>query len=396
MRNLFSKGLMAAAAVMMFASCSNEEGNVPAVDAKTTDVTIGVSLKGASTKVGGADVNLEGDVIATIKSPVIVPMVDGAYLNPIILEDITNDTKQYKETRLQQNVNSFRVYGNIPTEGLSEAKVFTMPSLVREDADFGTGYKKPYDLYYYAEAVAQSADGENKFLVGKGSVPGDWASTATTQAESVGDNNRVKISGVKYAVGVLAAGVRVDLTNPDEAMFGELKDQTYAQIVAQDKPIVLKGITVSGQPGELDATFAQSGSDITVYETATRTELKSAGEKIAFSDSKMTGEPNVYCIVAPEDADVVTVNFVFTNTTGSDFETNGGQTIAAGSDFYLATSIRKDELNKIFDAAKTTVLNVAVKDWGKASKDPIVTTDAEIGVEIDTTWGEGMVFDQDL
>lgn len=392
MRNLFSKGLMAAAAVMMFASCSNEEGNVPAVDAKTTDVTIGVSLKGASTKVGGADVNLEGDVIATIKSPVIVPMVDGAYMNPIILKDIENNTKQYKEVRLQTNVNSFRVYGNIPTDGLDEAKVFAMPSLVREDADFGTGYKKPYDLYYYAEAVAASAPGENKFFVGNGTSQGDWETTATTTAEEVGNNNRVKIAGVKYAVGVLATGVRVDLTNPNEKMFGADKNQAYADVA----PIVLKGITVSGQPGELDATFAQSGSDITVYETATRTDLKDSEGKIAFSDGKMTGDPNVYCVVAPEDADVVTVNFVFTNTTGFDFVNNAGETIANGADFYLATSVRKDADNKIFDAAKTTVLNVAVKDWGKASTTPIVTTDAEIGVVIDTTWGAGMVFDQDL
>lgn len=335
--------------------------------------------------------NLEGSNIAKITKPMIVPMVDGAYLNPIILNDIeagpaTDAKKAYKQVRLQQNIDAFRVYGNVNYTG-SEANVFVMPSLTPADASAKlAGCYEPYGLYYYAEAVASENPADNRFLVGTSQTPGDWETAAVTPATtSLGNNNRVKINGVKYAVGVLTVGVRVDLT-VDEAIF---EGEKYAAVT----PITLSAITVSGQPADLDATFAEvEGTDLTVYEEAADSEL---GKTIAYSSGKVE-EANVYCVVAPESDESVTVNFEFINTTGKKFTNNAGDVINPNDKFYLATVIRKDATNNVFEAAKTTLLNVAVKDWGKATTTPVQTTDAEIGVVVDTSWAEGMVFDQEI
>ena len=374
---------------MGLTSCQ-EEVEKP-VDVKTSDVTIGLTLKGATTRSTGTDVNLSGTNIAKITKPMIVPMVDGAYLNPIILNDIeagpaTDVKKAYKQVRLQQNINAFRVYGNVDYKG-SEANVFVMPSLTPADASAKlAGCHDPYGLYYYTEAVASKNPDDNRFLVGTGTAPGDWETTAATPATtSLGNNNRVRINGVKYAVGVLTVGVRVDLT-VDEAIF---EGEKYAAVT----PITLSAITVSGQPADLDATFAEvEGTDLTVYEEAADSEL---GKTIEYKSGKVEGA-NVYCVVAPESDESVTVNFEFINTTGKKFTNNAGVEINPNDKFYLATVIRKDATNNVFEAAKTTLLNVAVKDWGKATVEPIKTTDAEIGVVVDTSWAQGMVFDQEI
>lgn len=383
---LFATALVAG--TMGLTSCQ-EEVEKP-VDVKTSDVTIGLTLKGATTRSTGAEVNLEGSNIAKITKPMIVPMVNGAYLNPIILNDIAAgpaaDAKAYKQVRLQQNIDAFRVYGNVNYTG-SEANVFVMPSLTPADASEKlAGCYEPYGLYYYAEAVASENPADNRFLVGTSQTPGDWETAAVTPATtSLGNNNRVKINGVKYAVGVLTVGVRVDLT-VDEAIF---EGQTYASV----DPITLSAITVSGQPADLDATFAEiEGTDLTVYEEAANSEL---GKTIAYSGGKVEGA-NVYCVVAPESDESVTVNFEFVNTTGKKFTNNASVEIKPGDKFYLATVIRKDVDNNVFEAAKTTLLNVAVKDWGKATTSPVQTTDAEIGVVVDTSWAQGMVFDQEI
>ena len=383
---LFATALVAG--TMGLTSCQ-EEVEKP-VDVKTSDVTIGLTLKGATTRSTGAEVNLEGSNIAKITKPMIVPMVDGAYLNPIILNDIAagpaTNAKAYKQVRLQQNIDAFRVYGNVNYTG-SEANVFVMPSLTPADASAKlAGCHDPYGLYYYTEAVASENPADNRFLVGTGTAPGDWETTAATAATtSLGNNNRVKINGVKYAVGVLTVGVRVDLT-VDEAIF---EGEKYAAVT----PITLSAITVSGQPADLDATFAEvEGTDLTVYEEAANSEL---GKTIAYSGGKVEGA-NVYCVVAPESDESVTVNFEFVNTTGKKFTNNAGVDINPGDKFYLATVIRKDATNNVFEAAKTTLLNVAVKDWGKATTSPVQTTDAEIGVVVDTSWAQGMVFDQEI
>lgn len=383
---LFATALVAG--TMGLTSCQ-EEVEKP-VDVKTSDVTIGLTLKGATTRSTGAEVNLEGSNIAKITKPMIVPMVDGAYLNPIILNDIAagpaTAAKAYKQVRLQQNINAFRVYGNVNYTG-SEANVFVMPSLTPADASEKlAGCYEPYGLYYYAEAVASENPADNRFLVGTSQTPGDWETAAVTPATaSLGNNNRVRINGVKYAVGVLTVGVRVDLT-VDEAIFGGEK---YAAVT----PITLSAITVSGQPADLDATFAEiEGTDLTVYEEAADSEL---GKTIEYKSGKVE-EANVYCVVAPESDESVTVNFEFINTTGKKFTNNAGVEINPNDKFYLATVIRKDVDNNVFEAAKTTLLNVAVKDWGKATTSPVQTTDAEIGVVVDTSWAEGMVFDQEI
>lgn len=129
-----------------------------------------------------------------------------------------------------------------------------------------------------------------------------------------------------------------------------------------------------------------------MYEEAANSEL---GKTIAYSGGKVEGA-NVYCVVAPESDESVTVNFEFVNTTGKKFTNNAGVEIKPGDKFYLATVIRKDVDNNVFEAAKTTLLNVAVKDWGKATTSPVQTTDAEIGVVVDTSWAQGMVFDQEI
>lgn len=412
MKNLYSKSLMAAVAVMMLASCSNEEpGTDGLISGKTTKVAISMSLsQGKTTKATQDEVNM-GENIQDINNVIIVPYIGDVSQNIISLGTFKEkeQTTHYKQATIAQDVNKFRVYGNLPGTYADNAS-FVFPDLtlqeISDEYDFSgaSGFMKPYGLYYYTEAVASNSDSDNRFEISS-STETDWVNASYSPAtEKVGASTFVKISKVKYPVGVLAAavinGAAEESANDTKKIFSDdgltasssLKDLRDAGTA---NPFEIAGIVIEGQPKNLDATFKPVGSDeVKVYESATKNDLSAAS--LDFDESNKIKNANIYCVVAPEDADNIIVNFRFKNVSGKHLHLNDGTVAAPNSYFYLYATLRANESNKIFDAATSTLLNATVQDWGRGTTEIVETTDVAIGIVIDASWAKGIKFDENI
>lgn len=400
MKNLFSKSLMMAAAAMMFVSCSNEEDVVVnPYEGKTSEVSIAMSVKGSKASAG--DVNMDGNSeIATIKNVVIVPMVGTAFQNPIMFGDFTDETKKNTVKRtLPQTVNKFRVYGNATTATAKEQKVFADGDLTMsvggDVINKGTmDCYAPHALYYYSE--------DANFGMATG-ASFDFDGTFTPSAgQPIGTNNLVKLSGVQYKMGVLAALIKNgdNTTTFYNSNGDELGD--YDTAVA---PITVTGITVSDQTEKFNVNFDAQGTPVNVYETATNPVIYTDATELSHGDRS---KGNVYCVVAPSEAGkTVTLNIEFTVKDGVYFVAQSGQKFGtvdaepeAKKTFYLPVVLDKEQATsgsgEVFAADYATLLNATVKNWGLASEAPVESSDVTIGVEFDVTWEQGLVFDLDI
>jgi len=387
---LFATALVAG--TMGLTSCSEENENLIPTDGKTTKVAISMSLA-QQTRATADEVNM-GSTIADINNVVIVPMVNDVAQNVIALGTFDADvvTTHYKQASILQTVNKFRVYGNLPGTFTDNA-AFTFPSLAQDAAGTGdlASCVKPHGLYYYAEA---GNTGTNKFEVGTGAsweAVSNWAPITDNQA--VGTNTYIRIGGVKYAVGVLAAGV-IDGSDKDKMIFKDEKGTYSINSVGVAEPFVVDGIVVEDQPKNFDATFGETGGNVMVYETATAASLLQS--KLAFDGSNKVSGANVYCVVAPENKDNIKVNIRFQNKSGKTLVLNSGDEVAPDGYLYLWATLRKTADNNIFSAATSTLLNATVQDWGRATTTIVETTDVAIGLVIDTTWAKGILFDENI
>lgn len=402
MKNLFSKSLMMAAAAMMFVSCSNEEDVVVnPYEGKTSEVSIAMSVKGSKASAG--DVNMDGNSeIATIKNVVIVPMVGTAFQNPIMFGDFTkNDVNSKTEKRtLPQTVNKFRVYGNATTATAKEQKVFA-----DGDLTMSVGAKvvkgemdcyAPHALYYYSE--------NSNFKMATGTTF-DWlasSSWADSNGEPIGTNNLVKLSGVQYKMGVLAALIK---NGDNTTTFYNSNGDELGNYDTAVAPITVTGITVSDQTEKFNVNFDAQGTPVNVYETATNPVIYTDATELSHGDRS---KGNVYCVVAPSEAGkTVTLNIEFTVKDGVYFVAQSGQKFGtvdaeqeAKKTFYLPVVLDKEQAtsgsSEVFAADYATLLNATVKNWGLASEKPVESSDVTIGVEFDVTWEEGLVFDVEI
>lgn len=387
---LFATALVAG--TMGLTSCSEENENLIPTDGKTTKVAISMSLA-QQTRATADQVNM-GSAIADINNVVIVPMVNDVAQNVIALGTFDADvvTTHYKQASILQTVNKFRVYGNLPGTFTDNA-AFTFPSLAQDAAGTGdlASCVKPHGLYYYAEA---GNTGTNKFEVGTGAsweAVSNWAPITDNQA--VGTNTYIRIGGVKYAVGVLAAGV-IDGSDKDKMIFKDDEGTYSINSVGVAEPFVVAGIVVEDQPKNFDATFGETGGNVMVYETATAASL--LDDKLAFDGSNKVSGANVYCVVAPENKDNIKVNIRFQNKSGKTLVLNNKEEVAPDGYLYLWATLRKTADNNIFSAATSTLLNATVQDWGRATTTIVETTDVAIGLVIDTTWAKGILFDENI
>lgn len=390
---LFATALVAG--TMGLTSCQEEVENPASVDGKTTKVAISMSLA-QQTRATADEVNM-GAKIADINNVAIVPMVGDLAQNVIAMGTFkaTEAITHYKNATIPQTVDKFRVYGNLPS-ALTDNAPFVFPSLAQAAAGTGdlASFVKPHALYYYAEADNKNGS-SNKFQIGTGA---DWASAAWADIAdnaTVGTNTLIRIKGVKYAMGVLAVGV-LDGSDKNKMIFKDAEGETTYSIntVGVEKPFVVDGIVVEDQPKDFDAKFGETGGNVMVYETAAAADLLSG--KLAFDGSNKVSGANVYCVVAPEDKDLVIANIRFQNKSGKTLVLNSGETVANGGYFYLYARLRQKDSQNIFAAATSTLLNATVKDWGRATKEIVESTDVEIGLEIDTTWAQGISFDEEI
>ena len=395
MKNLFSKSLMVAAAALTLVSCSNEE-EVPVnpYEGKTSDVTVVMSIVGAGSKSSAADVNMDGNV-QDINNAVIVPMVGNAYQTPIVFETISNGSDKKVKT-LPQTVNRFRVYGNATECTADETKVFTKEHLKFEVGSAteinSENFYAPHGLYYYRDTqndgykAANNTSWDDVF----------WTSV-TPNSDPIGTNNCVKIDGVKYAVGVLAAAVKNGDTTTEfygtDPSTGLPLGSTW-----QEGDIEISGILIYDQAKSFDDSFTASGDEVNVYEEVANG--KAAINDLNAVNENSRGTGNIYCVVSPTVANTVSLNIEF--KANKYFYLADGTTLIKPNDkIYLPVVLDKElATNKgaaeIFEAAKATFLNATVKNWGLASKTPIESTDVTIGVEFDASWAAGLNFNLDI
>lgn len=391
MRNLFSKGLMAAAAVMMFASCSNEEGvNVPVANGDQTKVTLGVSVLGSK---AAADMNFEDPTKLT--NVAVVPFVGNAPQKPIQWANVTSKTEPVV-AQMVNTVDHFKVYGNLT--GTQYGKTADVYGLT--DADFaltkagvinGNQTYNPHEaLYYFADATSFMRATEGT----------DWASAAYGDAEegAINDAKYIKISGVSYAVGTLAAAV---MNGDATACFYPTADLTAEDAMdATTAGVKVTGILIDGQK-DLTADLATKGDAKTVYEVADK-EGAFATVKIDNKDNALANG-NIFSIVSPtSNGEAVNVNIEFELPQNVFLkQTNGNKVGSADSatKIYLGLKLTKndtDYTNEVFGKGLVTILNATVKNWGIASDKPVVVTNAEIGVEFDTTWEDGNIYNVEI
>lgn len=377
---------MATAAVVALASCSNdEEVAAPVVD---QEVRLGVSVAIPGTKAGSSagDVNQVTDgSFSTISNVVVVPVVGNSLQAPITLGDMenTNSEKQlYKNATLPSNVSAFRVYGNVPTAQTDAIAGGGFTYTPVGNADFkdsasqyydeGNGYKTPYPLFYYGNT------NPGGFYVATGedwtTVP-DWGSKTT----ALGGNNLVKIDGVTYSVGVLAAGIRA----------GE-------DAKADASKFVLQGIVITNQPASVNQDMERAGANtVMTFAAATDAALKEQAISWNTSNTNVVTDANIYAVVMPEEAGNISVWFQFQYTGADEYHVADG-TLTTNDYVYYRGSLNAKDGKQIFDAGYTTLVNAAVSDWSNGYTDVQEDTDATIGVVIDTQWKQGLSYDIEL
>lgn len=414
------------AGALTFNACKNEEPN-PGVDLNgpKTNVTVGMTLakkasapkKMAKSAISGNDLNMNDDgTIQDVKNVVIVPMVKGAKLQPIKLGTYVSGTTttHYRTATILQTTDEFRVYGNMPEAWYNAmdtnavfsiaASYLTIAESVETNKPTVGTYYAPHPLYYYVDALGST----NGFQVAQSSTPGDWENPTggyqNPVAGVVGDNNRVKIKGVNYAVGALVAGVRAALTTEaaDKDMFYSNKEDdsdacSWNELAANGgtQQMDITGVVIAGQTKTFTETFTRSGSEVVpVYAAAVSTIMQTGALSFDGETGKVKNA-NVYSTVAPEDGQTVLLNFQFQNKTQKYFKTNDGVEIAPDGYFYLQASISKTDKD-IFAADFTTLVNGKVTDWGKSSSTVVESTEVEIGIEIDTDWQQGTVYEVEM
>lgn len=405
---LFATALVAGTLGMT--SCTSEEFVDGAGSGTENTVTLSMSVADKfGTRSTANQVNLGGSAnLQTISNVTVVPMRGASSLNPIVLGDLNpadDNRKVEKQTPLNSLVDAFKVYGNVPAENFDATKVFEGFTIsTTESASAGTikGFNsetlyEPHKLYYYG--YAKAADG-NSIYVGNDYAS---ASTALQTGETIGDNKYVKVTGVDYAVGVLAAAV----LSGDQAtkVYTKSEEGAYSESDEKvEKVVTLKGIFFDNQKESFNEDFETSGADISVYSEAAAPTL--ASTKIEFDDTyKTITGANFYVIAnatTTATEDWVKGNFVFTLPAGKYIKVGTGTAAEdfIGGDtetlFYIAFKMEPKERQAVFQKDHTTIINATVKKWGLASDEPVEVTDVTLGVEINMDWQEGLSYDVEI
>lgn len=413
MRNgmyLFAAAIVAS--TVGLSSCSNDEEGVGGTDWKngpTKDVTLSLSVKKVSKRITSDEAN-QGNTIQEIKDIWVVPMVGNEYLQPISMGNITptNASPDLKKVAtLNTSINKFVVYGNVgDSDGTwSESSIFVEPefSLMQKtgvpEAIKSTTYE-PYPMYYYGLA----GEGTNPI---KGYTDKDFTQgeATITAGDPIGSSYAaIKVSGVNYGVGLLAAAVLNG--DEDEVFYPTNNGGTLeGDAVGADEAIEIAGVLINGQYTKLNKTFdkAADASEGNVYEEAADVILKEKSAKIAFANNKVANA-NIYSVVAKTEAEKnVTMNIVFKIKQGHFIKNNSGQILGeADKDAYAFLGVILDAEKAsttekcVFQKDFTTLLNATVTDWGNLSGEEVITTDVNLGVEIDTEWQQGIAYDVEI
>lgn len=411
---LFAAALVAGTVGMT--SCSSEIDDLTSPwEGKTTDATIGFSVNGLpGTRSTVDDVNWGGNV-ATIKNVAVIPMIGETSTTPIKFGNIAGSATAADDNKvqrsLQSTVNRFLVYGNMPDgiySNLSETATpnlgdinFTLTQGTTAQLNIGgspVDVYAPHGLYYYRDTEVAAPGGTEKkagYLKSDNNwdqVSGAW--TLTTNAIEAAKS--IKIQDVRYAVGVLATAVFQNDNN--NSVFYKSDDSyttSYKFTEFGTSPVKVTGIVIYDQYKTL--TYKFEGSNLVpVYDTDEQNEGALATTKL--SEEQKTGA-NFYTVVAPTAAGKgIGISIEFTVVADTKMKTTAHE-YAAGDKFYMQATLSPktpddpEKPNSVFSAATSTMLNATVTDWGKATVNPEKPTDANVGIEFDASWIQGVVYD---
>ena len=219
----------------------------------------------------------------------------------------------------------------------------------------------------------------------------NWAgATYGGLTSSVVGAKYIKIDDVNYAVGVLAAAVLNG--DADNNCFYTNAAGTEGATNAAGAGVKVSGIVVDGQK-DFDVNFATINAGKTVYETAAVADF--AAQSVGTANQ---GAANIYMIASPTGTENVNVNIEFELPANKYLKKTDGTVIGGTSatKFYLGLQLTPTTGHNVFVADFVTYLNATVKNWGIASKTPVVVTDAEIGVVFDVTWQEGNIYNVEI
>lgn len=411
---LFATAIVAG--TMGLASCSSDEEAAGGTDlgslinGKKNDVTLALSVKGAVDKRLSQDEANMGSTIQTISNIYVVPMIStttpqasSVYLNPIKMPDFTNGLSRVEETaKLNENINEFKVYGNISK--LDESKIFdgVTSTLVQiEDAPYDASkvtstLHNPHGLYYYGHAGITG----NQIYGGETL---DAANTAIAVGTSIKGHKAIKLSNVNYAVGMLAAGI---INGDSEACFYDNSELTSTGKTAEEAGIKVHSIIIGGQSQKLDTDFERVGTDlVSIYETATGVNTDGfVDQAVSFgqSDGKVAGASFYSVVAATKDNEDVSMNIVFKMPENTYIKNDKGETLGGTTITYLflplvLTDDKADADGKdVFMKDYTTLLNATVTDWGRVSGSEVISTDVNIGVEINVAWQKGVTYEEEI
>lgn len=413
---LFAAALVAG--TMGMTSCSSEIDDLTSQwEGKTTDATIGFSVNGLpGTRSTAADVNLDGDqTVATINNVAVIPMIGETPTTSIKFGAITNDKTTADNNKvqrsLQSTVNRFLVYGNMPDGIYSKLSETATPNL--DDIKFelttngslniggsSENVYAPHGLYYYrdTEVAAPGTDKKAGYFKSDNNwdqVSGAW--TLTTSAIEAAKS--IKIQDVRYAVGVLATAVfQNDGTNKVFYAADDATSYTFEsyQTAKSSAPVTVTGIVIYDQYKTLKYDFtAEDASDnkVTVYENTTNGTIGKDTDPHLEKNAN-TDIANIYTVVAPTAAGKgIGISIEFTVAADAKMVTTAGE-FASNSKFYMQATLSPQPSDaSVFSAATSTMLNATVTDWGKATVNPEKPTDANVGIEFDASWIQGVVYD---
>lgn len=398
---LFAAALVAS--TMGMTSCSSEEF-IDGADAGTENtVTLSMSVADKfGTRVSANAVNL-GTELSDIENIWVVPTIAGVPQNPISMGSLDPNDKSAqsveKKTTLNSRVDGFKIYGNVtPDAGFTfnenaVAQNFTVTVAKAKDIN-GVPVYNPHGLYYYGVANVGEQQVGDPVGLGNIYVGANSGSTTVLTTGSIEKNAYVKIDGVDYAVGVLAAAI---LNGDESTPVYSSNDGTDTEDGKAFDNITVSGIIINNQKLKLDQDFKPVDGNVgAIYETATASAFVTKGNEIG---KQNTGNGNLYVVVTETGTEEnVSANIEFTLAANKYIKVGNGKYIGGKTEtkFYLPVSLKPEDSKAVFMKDYSTFLNATVKNWGMASETPVEVTDVNLAVEIDLNWREGITYNQDI
>lgn len=268
----------------------------------------------------------------------------------------------------------------------------------------------PAALYYTVNTPVKANDNASTGLAdGMWPTKEDWtknnAAWTGWGSEVVNSTRTIALEkAIQYGVANLKTTVRLKEKNLDDnakAQGGQVADQN----IAVDGKLKLTGVLVGGQPQYVGWEFkapAATSFDYTVYD-------KNIDKSVA--DLTTTQSNPNYTLVLDnnneaEQKNVVYVVLEFVNNTEVDFYGKDGM-VPKGGKFYLVGKLDKaattgvtntKNVDHIFVQDHTTVANFTIKDLKDAYNTipDLRSTSVSVGLAVNLTWEDGIVFDVNI